>query len=1268
MSGTASFRDLCLRRGHSLVLLLCSAAISPAFAQQVTLSVGSGSATPGSAVALNVSLATSSASPTGLQWTFNYPADITGVTLVPSAAATAAGKLVTCAASSGSTTCILYGMTATVVPNGAIATATFTISAASVSTTIPITLSAMVASTGLGASIPMSGSGGTIAVTQLPPVLSGLSCSPASVNAPGSSACTATLSKAAPTGGFAVTLASNNANATVPASVTVSAGTTTSGFTVTVASVATNQTAVVTASANGVSQTFSVSLVAAAAARLSSLTCAPSSLGTGQAAVCTVTLTKAATSSATISLASSSTLLPVAASMTITAGSTTGTFTATAGTVSASSSATLTATFAGQSSTATVALSAPAAVSGLTCTPASVNAPGTTSCTVTLTKVAPTGGMAVALSSNNASLTVPASVTVAAAASSAVFTATAAAVTSNQTAVVTASANGASQTFSVSLVAAAAAQLSSLTCAPSSLGTGQAAVCTVTLTKAATSSAAINLASSSTLLPVPASMTINAGSSTGTFTATAGTVSANSSATLTATYAGQSSTSVVALSAPAAGQVTMSVGSGSATPGSTVALQLSMVASGASPSGLQWTLNYPADVTGVTLVPSAAATAAGKLVTCMGSSGSTRCILYGMTATVVPNGAVATATFTISPASTSTSIPIAFSGAVAAGATGNSIPMSGTGGTIAVTQPQGWSISGTITPASQGGGVTVSMTGGATSTATADGSGNFTLTGLLNGTYQLTPSKTGLTFSPQSKSITVNGANVTGVAFAATIGQTYATPLVDAQISKDQATTSVSVTSPAFSTSTGNELLLALIATDGTTRSNTIVNSVSGGGLTWVLVGRTRAQSGTAEIWRAFSASALNSVSVTAALSKRVTSSMTVMSFSGVDTTGSNGSGAVGATGTANGTSGAPTASLVTTRSNSVVLGVGDDPTKAIARTLGSGQSLVHQYLAPNARTYWVQSLSAPTAQSGNTATVNDSAPTADAYNLTTVEVLGAPIVLTPQFSVSMTGTAKPKSIAAVSGAVGSQSTAPTLSSLPSDVAGEACSPGGLVTLKGSGFTDQAAQQSTSYPLPTQLAGIRVTVNGQAMPLLFASSSQINLQCPALPEGSALQIAIVGASGSSAQISSTMQAVTPDLFTMVGTTQGIVQIGGTNELAMQTTEGIPSRPVRPGESLTIYASGLGETQDPVLVGSPAPLDRPVLARNSVSVSLGNAEVATGVASLVPGTVGVWQIDVQVPVDAPAGPAVPVGVRVTLPDGRVVGSNSVTVAISPGVSQ
>jgi hypothetical protein len=222
------------------------------------------------------------------------------------------------------------------------------------------------------------------------------------------------------------------------------------------------------------------------------------------------------------------------------------------------------------------------------------------------------------------------------------------------------------------------------------------------------------------------------------------------------------------------------------------------------------------------------------------------------------------------------------------------------------------------------------------------------------------------------------------VTFAAKTGIT-----IDAKVSADRAAAGTTIATSPFSTTAGNELFLVFVATDRkNAANNAVVSSISGAGLTWVLVRRTNTQSGTAEIWRAFATSPLSAVTVTATLSQNVVSSLTVMSFAGVDPTGTNGSGAIGATGSGNASSGAPSASLVTTRNNSWVFGVGNDFDNAIARTPGSGQSLVHQYLPPVGDTYWVQMQNGPTAASGTTVTINDTAPTNDRYNLTICEVL----------------------------------------------------------------------------------------------------------------------------------------------------------------------------------------------------------------------------------------------------------------------------------------
>ena len=209
-------------------------------------------------------------------------------------------------------------------------------------------------------------------------------------------------------------------------------------------------------------------------------------------------------------------------------------------------------------------------------------------------------------------------------------------------------------------------------------------------------------------------------------------------------------------------------------------------------------------------------------------------------------------------------------------------------------------------------------------------------------------------------------------------------------VSNNITVNSTTVTSPVFSTNSANEVLLAFIATDYISGNNTTVTGVTGAGLTWVLVVRTNEQAGTSEIWRALAPAPLSNVTVTATTSHAVMSSITVMSFLGADTSGTHGSGAIGATASASWHTGAPSATLVTTRANSMVIGVGNDYDNAIERTPGPGQVLMHQYLTSVGDTYWVQR-HMNGHPVGTSVTIDDTAPTTDRFNLSVVEVLPAP-------------------------------------------------------------------------------------------------------------------------------------------------------------------------------------------------------------------------------------------------------------------------------------
>jgi chitodextrinase len=206
---------------------------------------------------------------------------------------------------------------------------------------------------------------------------------------------------------------------------------------------------------------------------------------------------------------------------------------------------------------------------------------------------------------------------------------------------------------------------------------------------------------------------------------------------------------------------------------------------------------------------------------------------------------------------------------------------------------------------------------------------------------------------------------------------------IDVQVSTHPSSAASTITSPTFDTKQGNELLEAFITTDGPgSGSSQTIASVTGGGLTWTLRSRSNSRPGTAEIWQAVAPAALSNATVTATLSSgSYVGGITVVSFTGANTSVS------GATASAGAVSGAPTASLTTTRANSWVFAVGNDWDNAIARTAGANQTLVDQGLASVGDTYWLQRQNTTTPNSGASVTMNDTAPTSDQWNLAVIEI-----------------------------------------------------------------------------------------------------------------------------------------------------------------------------------------------------------------------------------------------------------------------------------------
>ncbi len=94
-------------------------------------------------------------------------------------------------------------------------------------------------------------------------------------------------------------------------------------------------------------------------------------------------------------------------------------------------------------------------------------------------------------------------------------------------------------------------------------------------------------------------------------------------------------------------------------------------------------------------------------------------------------------------------------------------------GFVATSVPPTYTISGTVSGAVQVG-VAISLSGDATASTTTDASGQYVLAGLADGNYTVTATRSGFTFTPPSRAVTVTGANATGKNFvAASAAVTY---------------------------------------------------------------------------------------------------------------------------------------------------------------------------------------------------------------------------------------------------------------------------------------------------------------------------------------------------------------------------------------------------------------------------------------------------------------------------------------------------------------
>jgi uncharacterized protein (TIGR03437 family) len=203
----------------------------------------------------------------------------------------------------------------------------------------------------------------------------------------------------------------------------------------------------------------------------------------------------------------------------------------------------------------------------------------------------------------------------------------------------------------------------------------------------------------------------------------------------------------------------------------------------------------------------------------------------------------------------------------------------------------------------------------------------------------------------------------------------------------------------------------------------------------------------------------------------------------------------------------------------------------------------------------------------------------------------------------------------------------------------------GPATLTGTGL-------DASGKVLTEVADTRVLFDGIAAPIIYATKNQVAAVVPyeiAGQESTEVQVEYKGIQ--SVAVTVPVLAAVPGIIAVnsqgTGEAVALNQGGGTNSAA---------NPAARGTVVTLYATGEGQRNPAGVTGVLSGAnDAPVLP---VSMTVGGVPAQLTYAASAPGFVGMMQIDVTIPANAPTGAAVPLQLIV----GTAKSPASVTLAI------
>jgi uncharacterized protein (TIGR03437 family) len=210
---------------------------------------------------------------------------------------------------------------------------------------------------------------------------------------------------------------------------------------------------------------------------------------------------------------------------------------------------------------------------------------------------------------------------------------------------------------------------------------------------------------------------------------------------------------------------------------------------------------------------------------------------------------------------------------------------------------------------------------------------------------------------------------------------------------------------------------------------------------------------------------------------------------------------------------------------------------------------------------------------------------------------------------------------------------------------GRALAPGAFAALFPSISSNPIANGSASengFPWPNVLADTQVLINGTPSALFYVSAGQINFPLPlSVPSGGTIDVQVIRQStgqiygGGEIQ----MASASPALFTDSGTGSGTVAAENPDY-----SVNLPTNPIARGQVIQLFGTGQGPVANAPVDGTPATGPTPTAATPQVLIGTSFVPAANvSYSGLAPAEVGLWQINVLIPPDAPTGNNVPIAV-------------------------